>query len=105
MFVQWGLGGGGRANTLLGVWGERKASARGLKRLRASRFMSFASSPLHSPCFLEVVDFFYVFFGVYFYINFLADVLICWFMFMSIYSYCSSTMPSLGDSSALTGRN
>jgi len=58
MFVQWGLGGGGRANTLLGVWGERKASARGLKRLRASRFMSFASSPLHSPCFLEVVDFF-----------------------------------------------
>jgi hypothetical protein len=29
----------------------RKESARGLVRLRASRFMSFAPSPLRSPCF------------------------------------------------------
>lgn len=86
MFVQWGLGGGVVGLTLYWACGGN-------------------ASPLHSPCFLEAVDFFYVFFGVYFYIDFLADVLICCSMFMSIYSYCSSTMPPLDNSSALIGRN
>ena len=31
MFVQWGLGGGGRANTLLGVWGGTQGERKGLE--------------------------------------------------------------------------